>query len=464
MTDRTGRRAVVRLTGGGIRYDGPPLDRLIWQKALEQPGRFEMLWLEGDPAKVPTLADIGNQLRSGTPSKTALARLDQIADRLLVVTRSLHGHGWRLGLLHLGNILVHDSADGLEIVLPDLGFLWLGTHGKPPWSDSPGRPKWLDEDRSINTNARLWDNDPVKQQFSWSPDPEGLPVPDAASDLRTLARIFAAVLTGRTENSLTVPPHAGPCWDVLRAVMNGDIHTAEEFREKLAAKPLSTHFTAPKPVVAPPKKKSLLPVMLMLLLLLGGIGGGAAVLWQQGLLGNAVNPTQLASNTVTSSNKPSSTATPKATTPAKTAPSKKETDWKNKPTTRPAAGSEFDKLLKEFDATADPKIRLELLGKMYDLYGKSSESEQKGILPWVEHCRGRYVADWVRRYKETDMIVVKEPLKRYDIAQKINDLNQELGGLHQKHEPISPSLTERESECLDISKRRSSELGLPRSE
>src|SRR5207248_936307 len=107
-----------------------------------------------------------------------------------------------------GNILIHDAAEGLEIVLPDLGFLWLGSHGKPPWSDSPGRPKWLEEDRSVNVIARLWDKEPVWQQFSWSPDPEALPVPEAASDLRTLARIFAEVLTGRTENSLIIPPHA----------------------------------------------------------------------------------------------------------------------------------------------------------------------------------------------------------------------------------------------------------------
>jgi hypothetical protein len=140
-----------------------------------------------------------------------------------------------------------------------------------------------------------------------------------------------------------------------------------------------------------------------------------------------------------------------------------ETDWKNKPGSRPPEGSEFDKLLKLFDATADPKIWLDLLAKMYDLYDKSSESDKKAILPWVEHCRGRYVSDWARRYKETDAEVVKDPSRRYEIAKNIRELNQELGGLRQKHEPISPSLNERESECLDISALRSSELGLPRS-
>jgi hypothetical protein len=249
---------------------------------------------------------------------------------------------------------------------------------------------------------------------------------------------------------------------VLRAVMNGEIHSAEEFRNKLAGKPLSSYWTAAKPV-EPPKKKSAWPVIL-LLLLLGGGGGLAAWAWQQGLFGNgkAGNPTQLAMNSTNSASRPSSMAT-KPNTSAKSPLPKVETDWKNKPKARPPEGSDFDKLLKQFDATADPKVWRDLLGKMYDLYDKSSESERKGILPWVEHCRGRYVGDWARRYKVTDAEVVKDPSQRYEVAQKIHELNQELDGLHLKHEPISPSLNERDSECLTISALRSSELGLRRS-
>jgi len=451
LTDRTGRRAVVRLTGAGIRYVGPPLDRHIWQPALEQPGRYEMIWLEGDPAKLPTLGDFTNELRQGSPSAKALARLDQVADRLLVTTHTLHQHGWRLGLLHQGNILLFDSPEGLELVLPDLGFLWLGSHGKPPWTDSPGRPKWLEEDRGVNRIARLWDNEPVWQQFSWSPDEAELPIPEAAADLHTLARIFAAVLTGRTENSLTVPPNSPPCWEVLRAVMNGEVASAEEFRNRLAGRPLSTHWTAPR--AAEPRKKSMVPIVMLLLLLLGG-GGALAVLWQQGFFGKG--EPQVASNKTNPSNR----STPQSTKPG---PPKIETDWKNKPSDRPAEGSEFDKLLKQFDATADPKIWLDLLGKMYDLYEKSSESDKKAILQWMEHCRGRYVTDWGRRYRDTDATVVKDPSQRYDVAKSIHTLHDELGGLRQKHEPISPSLNERESACLEISALRSSELGLPHS-
>jgi hypothetical protein len=81
------------------------------------------------------------------------------------------------------------------------------------------------------------------------------------------------------------------------------------------------------------------------------------------------------------------------------------------------------------------------------------------MAPWVEYCRGRYVGDWVRRYKETDAAVVKDSTQRFAIARQIGGLTQELAGLRQKYEPISLSLNERESECLTISGLRSSELG-----
>ena len=48
---------------------------------------------------------------------------------------------------------------------------------------------------------------------------------------------------------------------------------------------------------------------------------------------------------------------------------------------------------------------------------------------------------------------------RLDGAKTINDLNVELTGLRQKSEPISPSLNERETQCLEVSGLRATELG-----
>src|SRR5947209_901632 len=67
LSDQTGREGVIRLVGGGISYKVPPLDRFVWQAALEQPGRYEMAWSDGDPAQVQSLGDLGAELRRSDP-------------------------------------------------------------------------------------------------------------------------------------------------------------------------------------------------------------------------------------------------------------------------------------------------------------------------------------------------------------------------------------------------------------
>ena len=97
---------------------------------------------------------------------------------------------------------------------------------------------------------------------------------------------------------------------------------------------------------------------------------------------------------------------------------------------------------------------------MYDLYDKSSESDRKAIVQWSNTAAA---AMWATGPvgKEADAAVVKDPSRRYEIAQKHNDLNRELAAAPKARTDQS-SLNERESECLEISALRSSELGLPR--
>src|SRR5262249_61020549 len=76
LTDRTGRPGVIRLVGAGVYYDQPPLDRNIWQAALEQHGRYEMVWTEGDPAQVRPASEMRNEFRDRPPL------IDRIADSL----------------------------------------------------------------------------------------------------------------------------------------------------------------------------------------------------------------------------------------------------------------------------------------------------------------------------------------------------------------------------------------------
>src|SRR5262249_11984386 len=147
--------------------------------------------------------------------------------------------------------------------------VWRGSHGQFPWKDSPGRPRWLNEDPRENPNSRLWDAEPAAQQFTSAEaagDDEGLVPPQ--SDLKTLARLFATVLTGRVERDI-VAPNAAPVWGVLRAVLKGDIKTADHFRERLREHHLSQHWLAPKG----PKTNSRAVPILGALALLGIVGG-----------------------------------------------------------------------------------------------------------------------------------------------------------------------------------------------
>ena len=459
LSDQTGREGVIRLVGTGISYKVPPLDRHVWQTSLEQPGRYEMAWNTGelgDPAQVQTLADLGVELRRGPlPSKARLQLLDRIAQTLLQTTQMLHDNERRLGLLHPGNILLVPHSETGEVVLPDLGFVWTGKHGEPPWEENPARPAWLEKDSSRNRSAVFWDEEPARQQFT-SPVGE-LPMVSVESDLKTLARIFAATLTGRAERSPTAPPNAAECWKVLNGVMKGDIKTAEEFQSALAEKPLSLAWPTP----APPRQKSKAPLVLLLLALLlcGGPLGWLAYLYQAGKepFARATNPAStLASNKVTGTTGTITKQTLGKTTLASTI-KKMEVDWKNKPTGK-AQLSELDSLMSQFDATKDPKRRVEILKQMYALYGRSDEKEQKGMAPFIEWARGIYVNDWIKRYHTADESLLKLAT-RLDGAQTINELNVELDGLRQKSEPISPSLNEREMQCLEVSGLRATELG-----
>jgi hypothetical protein len=246
---------------------------------------------------------------------------------------------------------------------------------------------------------------------------------------------------------------------VLKAVIKGDITTAEAFQTQLAEKPLSGHFTvkAPPPPPPPGGCSRVLAMALVLLLLIAG-AGTVGVLWLMGI-GPFAKPTEtsaVASNTPTGSNTVTS-GTKTQTKPATTSTAKRvETNWRDKPTGKPPA--DLDALLSEFDQTKDPKRRVELLAQMYALYAKLPEPDQNAIRPWIEYCRGVYGSDWVKRYHAADNSLQK-PATRLDGAKKINELNQELAGLRQKCEPISPSLNQRETQCLEVSGLRATELG-----
>ncbi|HEV3145667.1 MAG TPA: hypothetical protein VGZ47_17395 [Gemmataceae bacterium] len=446
LTDRTGRPGVIRLIGAGVYYDSPPLDRNIWQRALEQHGRFEMVWTEADPAQVrPTsemLADFRRQP----------ALLDQIAESLLQITQQLHDHGWRLGLLHPGNILPVPGTGGRELVLPDLGFTWRGSFGKPPWKDNPGRPSWLDES---SRNAVYWDEPPVFQQFT--AENEYSDLAPVESDLHTLARIFAFYGLGRAERELpATSPSPAPVWDTLRDVLAGKVAMAEEFRARLEKTPLSQFFTVPQP--DQPRKKGALAVLLLilgLLLLCGGLPALGVALWFLGgkpLAQTSFQGTPVGSRTGNSARSASSQR-PQPSVPV---------HWRAKPLEAIPEQSELLALKKEYDAAKDPAARAGILKRMYQANLLADPKLRDREWHWMEYLRGQYVDEWIKRYHEIDLKVQKDITLRYEVAQELQKLNAELDGLRQVSLPVSDDLNERESQCLEISFLRANELGLPR--
>jgi hypothetical protein len=463
LSDGTSRPGVIRVVEANITYDPPPLDAHVWVPAsMNFVGQFEMAWPEGNPLDARTLGDLGNELRVPNPPKARLAELDHAADSLLDAAQRLHSHDSRIGLLQPGNVLIVPGSDGRRLVLPDLGFTWRGSHGKFPWKDSPGRPRWLAEDARENPNSRLWDEEPVWRQFASqsevSDDHELVPV---QSDLKSIARVFAGVLTGRVDRDI-VAPNAAPVWGVLKAAAQGQIKSAEEFRSRLSQHPLSEHWLAAK---APgPKGGGAVMALGLLLLALLGLGGGAVLYFMGVFNSNPAAGTSLASASQTSGRGTKSTENrPPTIKTSAQAPKRryeqKEVDWRNLPTIKPVG---IEDLVKQFQGTSDYHRRLELLGKMYDYYVSADEPTRIALRPWIEYLRNQYLIEWEKRYRAADDSVIKNVGLRYEAGKQIYDLYQELFGLRQNYPTISPSLNERENECLLISDLRSRELGSPR--
>lgn len=463
LSDLTGRPGVIRLVGAGVQYRPPPLDRYVWLPALEQPGRYEMAWTEGDPADVRTLSDLAGELRSQAPQPARLRQIDRIADTLLHCTEQLHEQGWRLGLLHAGNVLVVPNTDGRELVLPDLGFTWRGTRGGPPWKDSPGRPPWLDEDRSINRNARLWDEEPVYQQFVCENE-AGVPLPSETADLKTLARLFLSLHAGQPERDVPrTPPTPAPVWATLRAVLSGEITSAAQFRTALQKTPLGTMWAAPQ---LPPPKKSKAPMVLLLLfmfLLCGGLPAGLVGAWKMGWLAGEA-PTSASSVVLGTANKSPVTPTQSKVKPPDGGQKRpdKEVPWKAKPALPVPSESALNALKKEYDETKDPKKRADILSRMYTVNLLSEPALREREWHWIEYLRGTYISEWIERYRSADARVQKDLSQRFSVSKDLNELNLEMDALRQKSLPYTPSLDQREKQCLEISTLRVTELGSPR--
>lgn len=288
--EATGKPAVVRVVRAGIRHDPPPegVGLPVWAESSSSPQRYEIPvpWA-GKPEEARSLLELGAELRAAQPGPSVSKRqeLADVVERLLNLTEALHANGYRLGLVTPANVLWQNPAAARRAILPDYGFYRAADAGsleEPAWLDPefPFAPLWAGaggspgpkEIQAVSPRSAKW----VQVEL-----------PDPRTDIRTLARLFACVLTGAPEGPLR-PGRAdqkAKVWhQVLFPAEQGRFDTVEKFRRVLAEFPLWHHFvepTAPAPPAegpresASPAPRRLLPLLTAAVLL----GGLALVGW-----------------------------------------------------------------------------------------------------------------------------------------------------------------------------------------
>jgi hypothetical protein len=423
-----GQSGVVRLVSNTIHYSKPPLE-VTWYSVKSEPGRYEMTWPD-DPTAVRTLSTIGSDARQFTFNQPLTAEhslaqeLDQAVFHLLKQAELLKRTGWGVGLLTPAGVMIQQAPNGIETVLVDLGFTWKGDFGDPPWDASPGKPAWLLNDDVENPASLVWDRHPVEQQFA---QPSGHSFPPAApgSETRTLARVIAWALTGRSSRTLSGRSEA-PVWAVLQDALDGQINSPKELLEALQESRPSSHFYAkPKAIQVfedEPKKGKLLwiPVVLVVLLLFGLVG---FLLFGSG-------------KTTPSSGSPATISSPTTDTPV---------------TSSPPTLTETDamKLYEQAKSVVDRLKRFADLVKA------------KPNTPEVQQARSKLFDDWVSEC-EKEVNLSADASQRAFAGQRLRDLVDQYQKLHTEHPPSTPALREQEKQWIEQYNREAELLGWPR--
>src|SRR5262249_42518823 len=395
-----------------------------------EPGRYELPW-EGDPGAVRTLRSLRTDLERAAqagkfsdPEHPLLRELDEVAAALCTLAAQLHEAHWSLGLVQPDSVIIRGPAGGREVILTDLGFAWRGSFGSPPWEDSPGRPDWLDP---FTPNRWLWDHEPVRQQFA-DPQNGAFPPPGPVSDVRTLGRLFAWLISGQTSRDVPMvggPDGPPPAWRVLADAAAGRIPSADAPAARLPPPPLSDYFAPPLMAELPPSgggAKWLIPVALLGLLALAGAGVGV---WYAFI---REKPTETASGN----------------------PDNKSPD-------KPPDPAAFDQAVQQFTEAqkkGDFSGMFAALAKM----AKSAPTDKKAE---VDARRVKAIEDWTAAVNET-IQRGQDPSQRLEVAARLDELEAQLKALIEAHPATDPSQQEKEQQCLDFVATFARQFGPPR--
>lgn len=431
LSGDTGEEGVIRITEPGVTYSPPPTETGLrrWRQTSGNPQRFEMPW-NSKPHGVRSLEQLGHDLGQKPPTRAddpRLTDLDTAVVRLLHLTEQLHQHSSRLGLVHPRNVLLVPTSSGWELVLPDHGFLWKG---------GPFRPTWIADE----TFRPLWDRGPETQQDVTATD-DG----SAAADVRTLARLFACVLTGVAVRDVPERPPAASrpqtqnaaalagVWTTLSRASAGSITTVSELASALKESPLSRHVFAlppPPPPPPPPKGKPVAATPSSVptrkppygLAAVGGVvllGLLAALLlwkpWRAGVPDSTIRETLPETST-------------------------------------------FAELLERYAAAA-PEEQAALLRRLYNDSVLSSDSDQRQQQQAErERLRREFLhGNWLRRYREAEQLGEELP-QRFAAGKQFQHLRDELQ-LLQERPSADQALDAEEKQCLTFSGMRVVELG-----
>ena len=413
---------VTRFVASSIQYIAPPLPN-SWIPIRSEACRFDLPW-PNQPNIARTLLSLRNDLQAireetiRDGNHPVLAELDAIVYQLLRLTEQLHTANWRLGLVQPTNIIWPSAAEHTPTLI-DLGFYWKGDYGEYPWVDSPGRPGWLESNLERNGSAWLWDHDPIRRQFAFPENEWCEPVP-AGSDVKTLARLFAWLLTGRRDRAIPEPAEHGvparKTWQALHLASTGRLESLTAFMQMIGESPLSRYFLQPIEPLLPRRKSGGLavPIVLGLLAL---AGGGAAYYFL-----NQPKPTTTEIVQATNSENP----VPTMPDALKEAVAKLES-------------AQFPDKAKMLTSLFQNPIPTDLSGQ-------------------VEKLRASFLDEWITEFTKLEEQASTDVTQRIEIGQRMKELHEQLSQLVAT--PSSqPNQQEREQQCLEQSALRVAELG-----
>ena len=298
---------VSRATVANVEFIEPPiglgLDGVKWERdrTTEPPG-YMFKAKATELAGLVSLEDWRSQLQSQFPDKmisdrrsSGTKQVTDFARQLFKLTSALHAAGWRLGLLHPKAVYIPPRDPG-QIVLPDLGFAWVGTI-------EAVKPNWLKDE---SEDASWWGETRLHRQYAAPAHLKRHPKVATGADfiqqdLHNIAQLLKYLVTGSVAVAL---PAKCPLGEVVANVGKRQYTSADAMWDDLRAKLKAPEEPLRPPVNGRPRSMVIAVAAIAAIVLVGGFAA-----WFLSKDSNT-EPTAIASNGITEPTKPTTPTTP----------------------------------------------------------------------------------------------------------------------------------------------------------